>query len=230
MLATSLTNIGQTLTWLIWQKHKWVSNKARQWTDLSPIRTKGVPSRNYWVSAIKKPSKKANRTVNFGAGNGNWWRPCNYERKLLIGPEHTFHWIHKRTSSSLVGKYGWKAVGNHAIWFGFLIAESAKQTLGGAPVVLTSLLLSPQCCIKSKCTNVVMIRAVQCRRAINVVCLKFAGSIDFWGDASRLSISASDVNTSQTVSGEHKPKTSQKWAVLSLIKFILSQLVFNVVC
>ena len=51
--------------------------------------------------------------------NGNWWRPCNYERKLLIGPEHTLHRIHKRTSCSLVGKYGWKAVRNHAIWFGF---------------------------------------------------------------------------------------------------------------
>ena len=69
----------------------------------------------------------ANKTLNFGAGNGNWWRPCNYERKLFItGSEHTFHWLHKRTSCSLVGNYGWKAVGNHAIWFVFLTAGSGN--------------------------------------------------------------------------------------------------------
>ena len=68
------------------------------------------------------------RARNFGAGNGNWWRPCNYERKLLIGPEHSFHWLHKRTSCSLVGKYGWKAVGSHAIWFGFLTADSGGSS------------------------------------------------------------------------------------------------------
>ena len=45
---------------------------------------------------------------------------CNHERKLLIGPEHIFHWLHSRTTGPLVGKYGLKsAVGNYAIWFGF---------------------------------------------------------------------------------------------------------------
>ena len=24
-------------------------------------------------------------------GNGNWWRPCKHERKVLIGLEHTLH-------------------------------------------------------------------------------------------------------------------------------------------
>ena len=39
------------------------------------IRTPGFPSRKYWVSLIKKQNKKmANRTLNFEAGNGNWWR------------------------------------------------------------------------------------------------------------------------------------------------------------
>ena len=28
-----------------------------------------------------------------------------------IGPEHTFDWLHKRTSCSLIGKYGWKGCG-----------------------------------------------------------------------------------------------------------------------
>ena len=42
----------------------------------------------------------ANGALNFGSGNGNWLRPCNHERKLLIGPEHTFHWLQWRTSCS----------------------------------------------------------------------------------------------------------------------------------
>ena len=52
----------------------------------------------------------ANRTLYFEAGNGNWWGPRSHERKLLIGPKHTLHWIHWRISCSCVGKYGWKTV------------------------------------------------------------------------------------------------------------------------
>ena len=33
------------------------------------------------------------------------------------GPEHTFHWLHWRTSCSLVGKYCGKTVGKYAIFF-----------------------------------------------------------------------------------------------------------------
>ena len=69
-----------------------------QFIPTSTIRTKGVHSRNYWVG-----------TLNYEAGNGNWWRLCNHERMLLIGPEHTFHWIHWHISSC-VGKCGWKTV------------------------------------------------------------------------------------------------------------------------
>ena len=29
----------------------------------------------------------------------------DHERKLLIGPEHAFHWLHKRSSCSLIGEY-----------------------------------------------------------------------------------------------------------------------------
>ena len=69
-----------------------------------------------------------NRTLNFKEGNGNWWRSCNHERKLLIGPEHIFHWLHSRTTGPLVGKYGLKAaVGNYAIWFVFLITYSGEK-------------------------------------------------------------------------------------------------------
>ena len=59
---------------------------------------------------IKKPNQMANRTLNFEAGNGNWWGPRNHERKLLIGPEHALHWIHWHISCSCVEKYGWKTV------------------------------------------------------------------------------------------------------------------------
>ena len=75
------------------------------WPDLilkpcgARLGTTGVPSKNYWVSAIKKTNKMA------------------YERKLLNGPEHSFCVLHKSTSCSSVGKYPWKAVGNHAIFF-----------------------------------------------------------------------------------------------------------------
>ena len=61
----------------------------------------------------------ANRTLNFGAGNRNWWQWCNHKRKHLIGSEHTFHWLHWHTSCSFSGKNGWKLWGNYAIWFGF---------------------------------------------------------------------------------------------------------------
>ena len=61
----------------------------------------------------------ANRTLNFEAGNGNWWRRCNHKRKVLIGSEHTFHWLHWHTSCSFSGKNGWKLWGNYEIWFGF---------------------------------------------------------------------------------------------------------------
>ena len=82
-------------------------------TSLTSSRTPQIRSRNYWVATIKKPNQMANRTLNFEAGNGNWWRRCNHKRKLLIGSEHTFHWIHWHTSCSLAGKIGWKAVGNY---------------------------------------------------------------------------------------------------------------------
>ena len=58
-----------------------------------------------------KEARPSKNIINFEAGNGNWWRPCNHERKLLIGPEHNFHWLHWRTSCSLIGKYGWKGCG-----------------------------------------------------------------------------------------------------------------------
>ena len=61
------------------------------------------------------------------AGNGNWWQPCNHERKLLIGPEHTFHWLHWRTSCSLIGKYDYKAVESYAIWRELLVSWRHKE-------------------------------------------------------------------------------------------------------
>ena len=60
-----------------------------------------------------------NKTLNFEAGNGNWWWRCNHKRKALIGSEHTFHWLHWHTSCSFSGKNGWKLWGNYVIWFGF---------------------------------------------------------------------------------------------------------------
>ena len=38
---------------------------------------------------------------------------------IPIGPGHTFHWLHWRTSCSLVGKYCGKTVGKYAICFFF---------------------------------------------------------------------------------------------------------------
>ena len=79
------------------------------------IRTPVVPLRNYRILAIRKPNQMANRTLNFEAGNGNWWRRCNHKRNVLIGSEHTFHWLHWHTSCSFSGKNGWKLWGNYAI-------------------------------------------------------------------------------------------------------------------
>ena len=86
-----------------------------------PVKTPGVHSRKYWVSAIKKTNQMASRTLTFEEGNGNWWRPFNHERELLIGLslDYQENWLHWHSSCSSVGKYGWKAVGNHAIWFFF---------------------------------------------------------------------------------------------------------------
>ena len=70
----------------------------------------------------------ANRTLNFKAGNKN-------KRKVLIGLQHTFHWLHWHTSCSLVGKNGWKAVGNYAIW----VWVFCQRTLEGTHGVLGSI-------------------------------------------------------------------------------------------
>ena len=76
-------------------------------------------SGKYRVSAIKKTNQIANRPLHFEAGNGNLWGPRTHERKLLIGPEHTLHWIHWRISCSCVGKHGWKTVESRCnlVWF-----------------------------------------------------------------------------------------------------------------
>ena len=71
----------------------------------------------------------ANRTLNFKVRNGNWWGPRYHERKLLIGPEPTLHWI---LPARCVGKYGpyymveklWKP---RAFWFVFLIAYFGRN-------------------------------------------------------------------------------------------------------
>ena len=65
---------------------KWLKRK-RIWLKMVSVATgtPWVPSKNYWV-AIKllsscyrsKTKPNGNRTLNFGAGNGNWWRPCLY--------------------------------------------------------------------------------------------------------------------------------------------------------
>ena len=93
-------------------------------------RTPEVLSRNYWVSAIK--NQMAKRTLNFRAGNGNWWRPCNHKRKLFIGPEHTLHWIHRRISCSFVGKYSWKRwkVVQFGLLFWYCTLEGTSGVLG----------------------------------------------------------------------------------------------------
>ena len=97
-----------------------ITNFLRFELLLFSSRTPEVRSRKYGISAIKKPNQMAN-TLNFEAGNGNWWRPCNYERKLLIGPEHTPYWIHWHIYCSCVEKYVLKTVENRSnlvwIWF-----------------------------------------------------------------------------------------------------------------
>ena len=94
-----------------------------EWFKPASMNT-GTPegrSRNYWVSLSKKTKEMANRSLNFEAANGNWWRPCNHERKLSLD------WIHWSNflliSRILLGKYGWKTVESHAIGF-FLITYS----------------------------------------------------------------------------------------------------------
>ena len=63
----------------------------------------------------QKTDQMATRSLNFEAGNGNWRQRDNHEKKLLIGPEHTFYWQQRHTSCSFAGKYCWKAVGN-LVW------------------------------------------------------------------------------------------------------------------
>ena len=71
----------------------------------------------------------ANRTLNFEAGNGNWWRRCNHKRKVLIGSEHTFHWLHWHTSCSFSGKKWLKSCGE-TMQFGLisLITDSGGNS------------------------------------------------------------------------------------------------------
>ena len=71
----------------------------------------------------------ANRTLNFEAGNGNWWRRCNHKRKVLIGSEHTFHWLHWHTSCSFSGKKWLKSSGE-TMQFGLvsLITDSGGNS------------------------------------------------------------------------------------------------------
>ena len=123
LMAMRLLCSKECILYLIWSPQKLNGSKK--------TRTPQVRSRNYWVSAIKKPNQMANRTLNFEAGNGNWWRPCNHERKLLIGPEHTFHWLHWRTSCLLVGKYGWKGCGKlcNLVW---IFDNGLWRELGGS--------------------------------------------------------------------------------------------------
>ena len=54
-------------------------------------------------------------------------QPWAHERKLLIDSEYTFHWLRWYASCSLVGKYGWKAVGNYAFCF-FFITDSGGNS------------------------------------------------------------------------------------------------------
>ena len=56
-------------------------------------------------------NQMANRTLNFGVRNGNWWGPRYHERKLLIGPEPTLHWIHWHISCMMCRKIWLKNFG-----------------------------------------------------------------------------------------------------------------------
>ena len=64
------------------------------------------------------------RTLNSEAGNGNWWRPCNNENKLLIGPEHTLHWLQWHTSCSSC----------RPLSVSFLVHTSGKETPLATPL------------------------------------------------------------------------------------------------
>ena len=48
----------------------------------------------------------ANRTLNFEAGNGNWYRPSNHEGKLHITPEDT-HYLLKWCSTFSIKDSCW---------------------------------------------------------------------------------------------------------------------------
>ena len=66
-------------------------------------RTPLVPCRHYWNYILNKQTKRpielsSRKWKLFFQGNGNWWRPCNHERKRLIGPKHTFHRLLWHTS------------------------------------------------------------------------------------------------------------------------------------
>ena len=107
------------LPWLRLIIVKKLNQENIYYRELELVRPPKVPSIYYWNYAIKKPNQMASRTLNFEAENGNWWGSPNHERKLLIGPEHTLHWIHWRISCSCVGKYGWKTVESRCnlVWF-----------------------------------------------------------------------------------------------------------------
>ena len=81
----------------------------------------------------------ANRTLNFEAGNGDWWGPCSHETNLLIGPGLTFIEYTWRISCSFVGKYDWKTVESYAIWFGLFDNIIWRE-------LLVSLYLPPNFC------------------------------------------------------------------------------------
>ena len=88
-------------------------------------RTPEVRSRNYWVFATKKTNQMANRTLNFEAGNGNWWRPCNCEKKFLIDWSRTYSLLNTLTYILLTCRKLWfKNCGKLWNWFGFLITYS----------------------------------------------------------------------------------------------------------
>ena len=83
-------------------------------------RTPRVPSRNYWVSARSKNQTKWPIEI---------W---TLKQEMETDGDHTTmshligasHWSRIYVSCSLVGKYGWKFVGDYSIWFGFLIMYS----------------------------------------------------------------------------------------------------------
>ena len=84
------------------------------------LRTPEVPSRNYWVSARSKNQTKWPIEI---------W---TLKQEMETDGDHTTmshligasHWSRIYVSCPLVGKYGWKFVGDYSIWFGFLIMHS----------------------------------------------------------------------------------------------------------